>query len=97
MIAKLVIAAALILFPSVAYAAPVAVMDRDGIGITLFDEPCKFTHIVNYKYRATWSEDGKTFEGCFGLNTASRVIVAYFDDKSIAVVPMSFFRPVKKA
>jgi hypothetical protein len=70
---------------------PIAVAAEQGAVITLTDEPCKFTHVVQMPYRITWEEKGKKFEGCFSINQS--IIVAYFEDKSIALIPTGVFRP----
>lgn len=96
MILRICILSVILFFvASVAYASPVAVLDEKGVKVTLYDEPCKFTHVVSLPYRATWEQDGKKFEGCFNVHQQAGAVVAYFDDKSIALMPTSLFRPMR--
>jgi len=76
-----------------ALAAPVAVADGSGVKITLFDEACRLDTVSNFKFRATWEEGGKLFEGCYGGNYG--VIVAYFSDKTVAIMPLQAFVKVQ--
>lgn len=74
-------------------AKPVAQASQGGITITLHDDPCKSEAVSNLPYRITWTEKGKTFEGCFTVNQG--IVVAYFtDDKTVAIMPGQVFSPV---
>ena len=78
------------------YAAPVAVAKSDGTAVTLYDEPCAYTQVVDMPYRATWQEKGQTFEGCFVPRPDIGVVVAYFaGDRSVAIVPLGLFAPLR--
>lgn len=78
-----------------AHAAPLAVLEQEGVRVMLFDEPCALTdRVSNLPYRATWESEGKCFEGCFSL-FGGVVVAAYFEDKSIAIMPRQYFQPVK--
>jgi len=80
-----------------AHAEPVVAAVAGNVRITLYDEPCVLTDaVVNLPNRATWDEDGKHYEGCFGFAPGD-VVMAYFDDKTVAVVPKSAFRVVTSA
>jgi hypothetical protein len=83
-------------WPSALLAEPIFAAETEGVRIVLYDEPCKFTQAVaNLPYRATWTEKGKTYEGCFAPNRNAGVVVAYFsEDKSVAAIPMDVFRKV---
>ena len=72
------------------YAKPLAVATHGVITITLHDEPCKLK--IQLPSRATWVEGRKTYEGCWGAQ--GELVVTYFDDQSIAVLPVTVFRPV---
>jgi hypothetical protein len=65
-----------------------------GVQITLYDEPCKLDAVANLPHRATWTEQGKTFEGCFHFFEHVGLIVAYFADKSVAPMPPQIFKPL---
>ena len=78
------------LFPTKSVAAPIAIGEHDGIKIVLFDEPCKLDAVTNLPRRATWTEGGKTFEGCFGV-MGGAVVVGYFSDRTVAAIPAQAF------
>lgn len=79
-----------------AYADPIARASAGGISITIYNEPCKLKEQVsNLPHRATWLENGQTFEGCVGPNPELGVAIFYFkEDKSVAAVPLQMFAPV---
>lgn len=78
-----------------AYAGPMAqTIADDGAKIVLTDEPCQLKAISNLKYRATWTEkNGKLHEGCYAVHPYG-VIVAYFSDKTVALMPLDVFTKV---
>ena len=82
-----------VLCHSVALAAPVAVAKQDGVTVTLYNEPCKLA-AVDLPHRATWVSEGKAFAGCAGLHAAFPIVVLYFADRSIAIVPVAVFAPL---
>jgi hypothetical protein len=70
------------------------VQDKD-ITITLYDEPCELTeHVANLPYKAVWKEGAKTFQGCYGARPDYEAVVAYFDDKTFALIPFSVVKKV---
>jgi hypothetical protein len=79
--------------PIYALAASIAVTTQGDAKITLFDEPCKLRAVSNLKMRAVWVEKGKTFEGCFGVHPGG-VVLAYFDDGSVVIMPVQDFAAV---
>ena len=83
-------------FAGGADAAPVARGGNDKIEVTLFNDKCRLTSVVDLPYRAVWKEGGKSFEGCFGPTQFNGLIVLYFDDRSIALMPMQAFKPVRE-
>lgn len=76
------------------YAAPIAVANAPGITVTLFDEKCKSSTIKNLPLRATWAQNGKTIEGCFGGFTEAGAIGLYFEDGTMAVIPAQAIKPL---
>ena len=88
--------AALFVLATSAYAEPVARATAGGIQITVYNEPCKLKdQVSNLPHRATWLENGRTFEGCVGPNIELGVAIFYFkEDKSVAAVPLQMFAPV---
>lgn len=77
-------------------AAPVFVAEAEGgVRIVLTDEPCALkASVANLPFRATWTEKGTVFEGCFWTNPAIGVVMAYFTDKTVAAIPIPVFRKV---
>ena len=87
---------AVILLPLTAQAEARYSASSQGIVITLYSEECKLKEVANLPYRATWTENGKTFEGCFSVAGELKMVMLYFvDDRSVAVVPVGVFREVK--
>lgn len=63
--------------------------------ITLHTEKCSLGEVSNLERRATWLQDGKTFEGCFGFVLPFRMLMFYFkEDKTVAIVPAGMFEKV---
>jgi len=66
-----------------------------GVTITFYDDPCQLKDKVsNLPYKATWQEGGKTFQGCAAPRADLELVVVYFDDLTVALVP---FHLLKKA
>ena len=95
-----VIAVGIILAVSIvtkAHAGPIAEGAGDnGAKITLYSEPCALKNVTNLANKATWQEKGKVFQGCFGLHPYG-VVLAYFDDGTVVIMPVDIFREVKGA
>ncbi len=71
---------------------------QEGEIILLYDEPCAFKDVVsNLKYRATWQEKGKTFEGCWNLSPFGIVVLYMSNDKTMFVIPAQMFEQVSGA
>lgn len=83
-----------VLYASRAVAEPrLLAVDNNGIAITLYDDPCELKgEIANLPYKATWTENGKTFEGCWQGRDEARSVVAYFSDHTVALIPYSVFK-----
>ena len=75
-------------------AEPFAVLQNNKAVVTLHKEACALRNVSNLKHRATWEEDGKRYEGCFGI-FFNQAIGFYFDDKQVAVIPVAAFVPVR--
>jgi hypothetical protein len=55
-----------------------------GVKVVLYTEPCKLSsQVTNLPYRATWEENGKVDEGCFGVDDARSLVRLYFADKTV--------------
>lgn len=75
-------------------ADPLFSATAEGATITLTNEPCKVPAIGNLPFRAVWVEKDKTYEGCFGVRQDLGLVLAYFDDRSVALIPIQIFRKV---
>jgi hypothetical protein len=81
-----------------ASAAPTFGVQDKGITIVFYDEPCALTeHVANLPHRAVWKEAGKTYEGCFGTRPDYEVVVAYFSDKTFALIPFAVIKKLADA
>jgi hypothetical protein len=80
--------------PSTAYSEPLFRVSHEGVVITLHNEKCEMKEVSNLPHFATWEEKGKSFKGCWGFNPLG-VVMLYFSDKTIAVVPASAFTKVQ--
>ena len=78
-------------------AGPIAQAESQGIVITVYTEPCKLPAVSNLPVRATWVESGKTYEGCAAPNPPLGIVIFYFEDKTVAVVPLQLFVPMTGA
>lgn len=55
--------------------------------VQLLDEPCRLAAVINLPRRATWTEGGKVFEGCWGRHVqAPHVILTYWEDKTVVPI-----------
>ena len=84
-------------WPTKAHAGPVYQADVEGVKIVLTDEPCNLPAVSNLQRRATWTEKGKTTEGCFGGHPQFPIVLMYFADKTVVVVPVQMFTQVRGA
>lgn len=92
------LALALVLLPLGLYAGPVAMMEGKGLSVTLYHpEKCQLEAVSNLPFRATWTENGKTFEGCFTIDGQLGIVRMYFEDKSVVAIPVQLFQRVTGA
>ena len=82
--------------PVLGFAAPQFEASGEGVKVVVHSEKCALKEISNLPYRATWTEKGKTTEGCAGPHPIG-VVLFYFADKTIVVVPMQEFVKVTGA
>lgn len=81
-----------------AYSDPRLQAVDDGVRVILYDDKCELEdQITNLPYKAVWEEKGKTYRGCWGPRPDMRVMVAYFEDKTIGVIPMGALTRVSGA
>ena len=77
-----------------AHAAVIGQAKIKDVVISITNEPCNMTDVVAMPYRATWLENGKTFEGCAAGHPSGLIILYFRQDKSIALVPAQLFEPL---
>ena len=87
---------AVALYAGKALSSPRFVATDGTTSITLHDEPCELKEVVtNLPYKATWTENGKSFEGCWGSWVNDQRVLAYFTDKTVALIPFNALAKVQ--
>lgn len=92
-----VIAAAIAVPAQCARAEMLFVATAGGATVLLTNEPCALKEVSNLPNRATWDEDGKHYEGCWGVHPQAELVMAYFSDRAVAIFPTGIFRKVSGA
>ena len=69
----------------------------DGAKVVLFDDKCAVSAVANLPYKATWEEKGKVYQGCWGARPDAGVVMFYFDDKSVGIIPIGELTAVRGA
>jgi hypothetical protein len=80
--------------PASSMAEPRYSAEVDGVKITLHDDKCALPAVANLGRKATWEERGKTFDGCWGGHPQFPVLIFYFADKTVVIVPTEMFKKV---
>lgn len=75
-----------------AYAEPTHVVRQGDLVLTLTDEPCALSAVINLPYRAVWLEKGQIIEGCYGRR--GDTLMFYFADLTVIDLPTRAFRRV---
>lgn len=83
----------LLAFLGSAHAEPMFRAEGDNTVITLHSEACALEAVANLPRRATWLEGGKTIEGCW-QNHPFGLVILYFADKTVVLVPTQAFTQV---
>ena len=92
-----------VVIAAVLYAGKVRAEPRftttDGnVVVTLYDDACQLTdQITNMPYKATWQEGGKTFQGCWMARPDAQAALAYFADKTVALIPFGMLKAAQGA
>jgi len=89
-------AALIVLSVATAQAAPLYKAFGNGLQIVLTDEPCALKVVANLPKRATWTENGKTQEGCWGVSEVTGTVMAYWDDRTVTSIPTQIFVKVQE-
>jgi hypothetical protein len=62
----------------------------DGVRVVVYSEKCSLPEVMNLAQRATWTEKGKTTEGCAGVHPMG-VVLFWFSDRTVVAIPTSQF------
>ena len=83
-------------WPAATFAQPMfTAKDGGGAVVTFFNDECELKgEVTNLPYKATWTEKGKVFQGCWGLSGDKSQFMGYFDDKSVVAVPVQMLERV---
>lgn len=85
----------LVFYASEPKADPVFWVNQDGIQVVLHNDLCSLTdRIGNLPHKATWQEDGKVYEGCWGLRPDVGYVIFYFEDRTVGLIPIRALRRV---
>lgn len=91
----LLIALGLFFWASNAKAEAIYEANASGVKVTIYSEPCALKdQITNLSGRATWEENGKVNEGCVAFRPDIGLLLFWFDDKTVTVIPAGAFKRV---
>ena len=97
MLRKVFLVLAALLYSTLVYSFEVARVDIGSTRISLYNEPCAFSSIINLPGRAVWLDKNKIYKGCFGVDQVLGVVVLYFmEDRSITILPLDQFVKVSR-
>lgn len=88
------ILAILFCWPSMALSAPMFAFEGQGVRIVLTDDKCEMSEVTNLPYRVTWTEKGKTTDGCWGIAFDRERVNILFADKTVVSFPPQAFTKV---
>lgn len=71
-------------------AGPLAETGAGAVRVVLYREPCALSAVTNLPKRAEWTEAGKVFEGCWGINSAG-IVTLYWSDRTAVSIPSGAF------
>lgn len=77
-----------------AAADPFIAAENGGVRIVVHSEKCQLKTVENLPKRATWTEKGKTTEGCAGYVQEMEVVLFYWADRTVSVLPAPVFTKV---
>jgi len=90
----LIVVLGLAIFAGKASAEPIYKASAEGTTITLHTADCKMPAVKNLPKRAVWEEGGVKTEGCYGPHPQFPVVVFYFSDRTVVIVPVQLFQRV---
>jgi len=71
-----------------AQAKPIAQVSQGNVRVIFTDEPCALQGVSNLKFRGIWLQDGKTFEGCWQSHQQFAIVITYWEDLTIGIIPL---------
>jgi hypothetical protein len=87
--------AVLFCFPTLVFGKGLYVAEVSNVRIILTDEPCELKVVSHLPLKATWTQDGKVFTGCWGV--MDQTVMGYFEqDKSVAAMPVGLFKKLQE-
>lgn len=89
---RVALLAALLLVTVDAVSEPTHKASGGGIEVVIYSEGCTLKEVTNLPKRATWTENGKTVEGCGGV--VGGLAVFYWLDRTVTVAPANVFMRV---
>ena len=88
-----IFALTLLVYVIPAHAKPIATATQGAVVVTFTDEPCTLSEqIKGLPGRATWTEKGVVTEACYTL--AGPLLMIYYADKTLGLVPKADLQPV---
>ncbi len=79
-----------------ATAGAIATAQDSGAIVTFYTENCTLKEVTNLPSRAVWTENGKEIEGCYTVRPDAGLIVFYFADRTVGIVPLQALRRVRE-
>lgn len=87
------VALVMIFWPMQASADPLfQAKTPEGVVITIHNDKCALPEVENLPTRITWDEKGKITEGCYGIKHG--IVIFYFADKTVGIIPAQIFERV---
>ena len=81
-------------WPAAVFSQPLYSAEANGVRIVLTDEKCEMKEVANLPYKAIWTEKGQEFQGCWAARPDEGLVVGYFSDKTVALMPVYAFKKV---
>ena len=76
------------------HAKNIGVASHEDVRVYLTDEPCEISVVINLPYKAVWKDTKGQHEGCWG--PFGQNVGLYFEDKTVAVIPVYHFKSVQE-
>ena len=95
LLASVVLSIGLLHSPMAGAKALAQAQDSTGIRVVLHDTDCMMTtSITNLPKYAEWLEGSKKVKGCWAVDSNLGMVIIYFADKTVVVLPAQIFEAV---